>query len=358
MGHKHTGYFFLLPLCFLPLIGCASNQKAVESRPFYQKELATETHGKKTLFDRIVEVDPGGLNVTLASDYEEHAPATIAVLPFTDKGSAQYTVDKIPLSFRNKQQRDEWAWTDAQRLRKAFVAYFSEREFQVVNPIAVDAVLQANGINNDEDLRNVSVLKLRKWLHCDAVLYGTVDSYNAYYFALVSGYVVGVSSRMVSTHDGETLMTSTGSRYSLNVLPALTMEDILINSAESLLQLRDVELARAEEEVARELVIRIPPSETLRHQIASDAVRKAREAEETDEEAARPRAPSADAMAVSITPPPSANEQEFLQAAAIGDANPDQPVVDEAQRPLNTASSWQMPTDGQRYVSYSSPQAH
>ncbi|HLI80799.1 MAG TPA: GNA1162 family protein, partial [Candidatus Binataceae bacterium] len=261
MGLTHTGYVFLLPLCFLPLIGCAPNQNAVETRPFYQKELATDTHGKKTLFDRIVETDPGGLNVTMADDYEEHAPATIAVLPFTDKGSAQYVVNKIPLSFRNKKERDEWAWTDAQRLRRAFVAYFSEREFNVVNPIAVDAVLQTNGINNDEELKQVSVLKLGKWLHCDAVMYGTVESYDAYYFGLVSGYVVGVNSRMVSTHDGETLMRSEGSRWSMNVMPALDMEDILINSAENLLQLRDVELARAEEEVARELVIRIPPSE-------------------------------------------------------------------------------------------------
>ena len=48
-------------------------------------------------------------------------------------------------------------------------------------------------------------------------MYGTVESYDAYYFALVSGYVVGVDARMVSTHDGETLMRGQGSRYSLNV---------------------------------------------------------------------------------------------------------------------------------------------
>src|ERR1700676_2377218 len=169
MGLKRTTYFHLLTLCFLALAGCSANQKSAETRPFYQKELATETHGKKTLFDRVVEVDPGGLEVDLASDYEQHPPATIAVLPFTDRGSAQYTVDKIPLTFRDKRQRDEWAWTDAQRLRKSFVGYLSEREFTVINPIAVDAVLQSHGVNNAEDLEKVSVLKLGKWFHCDAV---------------------------------------------------------------------------------------------------------------------------------------------------------------------------------------------
>src|SRR5271166_2468043 len=220
----------LLPLCLLPLAGCANQN--YETRPFYQKEIATETHGKKTLFDRIVEVDPGQLGVTMATDYEEHAPATIAVLPFSDRGTAQYTVDKIPLTFRNQQQRNQWAWTDSERLRKAFVAYFSEREFVVVNPIAVDAVLKSHGIDNEEQLDQVSVLKLGEWFHCDAVVFGTVEHYDAYYFGLVSGYVVGVDSRLVSTHDGETLMRGAGSRYSLNVMPALDAEDILINSAE------------------------------------------------------------------------------------------------------------------------------
>ncbi len=353
MGPKRTTCSLLLTLCMLPLAGCASQN--YETRPFYQREIGTETHGKKTIFDRIVETDPGGLDVEMASDYEEHAPATIAILPFTDRGSAQYRVDKIPLSFRNKDERNQWAWTDAQRLRKAFVAYFSEREFNVVNPIAVDAVLKSRGINNEEDLDRVSVLKLGEWLHCDAVMYGTVESYDAYYLALVSGYVVGVDSRMVSTHDGETLMRGEGSRWSMNVMPALDMEDILINSAESLLQLRDVELARAEEEVARELVIRIPPSQTLQANLATNAIRRAREAEEADEEAMMSH--PLITPEPYVAPPPSANETNFLDAVAIGDSQPsDQRVVDEGYQHLNTASSWH-PAGSQQsvYLSSQSP---
>ena len=359
MASKRVTYLMLLPLCLLPLAGC-SNQN-FETRPFYQKEIATQTHGRKTLFDRIVETDPGGLDVTMAKDYEEHAPATIAVLPFADRGTAQYVVDKIPLSFRNKQERNQWAWTDSQRLRKAFVAYLSEREFIVVNPIAVDAVLKSHGIDNEEQLDQVSVLTLGKWFRCDAVMYGTVEDYDAYYFALVSGFVVGVDARIVSTHDGETLMRSEGARYSLNVMPALDAEDIAINSAESLLQLRDVELARAEEEVARELVIRIPPSETLRAEIASDAVRKAREAEEADEEAMQYHPPIVAATTPYVAPPPSIAEVQFLQAAASGDdqktAPNEQRAVDQARPHPNTASSWPK-ADSQRVVSYSSPLQH
>ncbi|HXN87088.1 MAG TPA: GNA1162 family protein [Candidatus Binataceae bacterium] len=348
----------VLPLVLIfPLAGCSAQN--YEARPFFQQEHATETHGKKTIFDRIIETDPGGLDVELASDYEQHPPATIAVLPFTDRGSAQYAINKIPLSFRNKEERDEWAWTDAQRLRKAFVAYFSEREFRVVNPIEVDAVLQAHGINNKEDLEKVSPVQLGKWFNCDAVMFGTVDSYDAYYFALVSGYVVGVSSRMVSTHDGETLMRGQGSRYSLNVMPALDMEDIVINSAESLLQLRDVELARAEEEVARELVIRIPVSDKLRTEMANNAVQRAKDSDEADEQAKR-QVPVITASREELTlPPPSTQESQFLQTIAIGDdADDDEvrdPAVDEQVGHLNTASSWQ-PRGSESFASVSSQQ--
>ena len=356
MDRWRTSYLLLVALCVLPLGGCSARQNSSEVRPFFQQEIATETHGKKTLFDRIVEVDPGGLEVELARDYELRPPETIAVLPFTDRGSAQYTVNKIPLSFRDKEQRDQWAWTDAQRLRKAFVGYLSEREFTVVNPIAVDAVLQSHGIDNAEDLEKVSLPTLGKWFHCDAVVYGTVDHYEAYYFALVSGYEVGVSSRMVSTHDGETLTRSSGSRYSLNVLPAITMQDILINSAESLLQLRDVVLARAEEEVARELVIRIPRSDTLRARLATEAVRRAGEAEEVDEEAMEPLRPPDDATETENAPSPSANETRFLQAVAVGDdAASDEQAVEENGQHSKTARSWQLPA-GQRFVPFLSKQ--
>jgi hypothetical protein len=313
----------LLSFCVLTLCGCSSG--SYESRPFFQKEVATETHGKKTLFDRIIETDPGSLDVELASDYAQRPPAVIAVMPFTDRGSAQYTVDKIPLTFRDEEERDQWAWTDAQRLRRAFVAYLSEREFIVLNPIAIDAVLEAHGIDNDEKLQNVSLLTLGKWFHCDAVVFGTVDHYEAIYLALIAGFQVGVSARMVSTHDGETLMRSSGSRYSISLMPAITPEDILINSAENLLDLRDVELARAEEEVARELVIRIPVSQKLRIEMARNAIQSATEAEdsaiETMPNDAAPAAANASPAetATAAIPAPSANETQFLDAIAIGD---------------------------------------
>jgi Putative bacterial lipoprotein (DUF799) len=275
-GEVMTRYFLyslILSATLSGLAGCSSvSQRTAERRPFFQPELEVTTHGRKTLFDRIVELDPGGLHVKVASDYQGNAPLKIAVLPFTDRGSANFVVDKTPLTFRDSQQRVIWAWTDAQRLRRSMVGYLSEREFYVLNTIGVDAVLRSHGITDEEKLEKINPQQLGMWLGADAVVYGEVLHYEAYYLALISAWQVGVRGRIVSTHNDEQLIGFDGSRYSVNILPALTPEDILINSAESLLQLRDVVLARSEEEVCRELVLRIPVSENLRLQIARQAL--------------------------------------------------------------------------------------
>ena len=273
------------------LSGCAASSQQLqeerqlrEERPFYQFEAESDTHGRKNWLDRLVEADPGKLNVEMASDYQEHPPAVVAVMPFCDEGSGNFIVDKLPITFRNSRQQEQWAWTDAQRLRRAVTGYLAQREFTIINPIAVDAVLKSRGIDNMKKLRAASPIELGKLLGADALLYGQVDNYEGYYFGIVSAYEVGISTWMLSTRDGETLMRETGSRYSVDVSPAFSPQDLVINSAMTLLDFRDVTLARAEDEVSRELVLKIPASQSLKQQMADAAVTHANaiEAEELE----------------------------------------------------------------------------
>jgi len=60
----------------------------------------------------------------------------------------------------------------------------------------------------------------------------------------------------------------------VNFSPAFDPVDIAINSGISLLQLRDVELARAEEEDAREILLRIPRSEKLKSELIEETRRE------------------------------------------------------------------------------------
>jgi len=272
----------------LSLAGCASfsvdGPTTREERPFFQKEQATEIHGRKNWFDYLVEADPGNFQVETVGDYLEHPPAIVAVLPFGDEGDANFTIDKIPITFRDKRQQERWAWTDAQRLRLSVVGHLAQREFTVVNPLSVDAVLKQLGIDNMKKLKRVSPSKLGRLLAADAVVYGQVDSYEGFYFGVVSAYHVAVSMRMSSTNDGRTLIRARGSRYSVDIEPAMTPFDFAISSIKTLvsiktlLEFRDITLARAEEEVGRELVLRIPPSERLKTELAKRALERAQAA--------------------------------------------------------------------------------
>jgi len=254
----------LLVVTALTCAGCATAQ--YEKRPFFLQEQGVETHGRKTWFDRLVEFDPGKIRFQVAADYAQDPPRRIAVLPFVDHNGANFVVNKIPLTFRSEKEQEEWAWTYANRLRRAFIGYLAQREFTVVNLFTVDTALADHGIKNWQDLQAVSPYELGQWLKADTVVYGEVTHYEAYYAFLVANWQVGVRMRMVSTQDGHERFSAEGSRYSVDFRPAFTMMDMGINSALALLQLRDVTLARAEEEVGREIVLRLPRAE---HNIAT-----------------------------------------------------------------------------------------
>ena len=245
--------------------GCSSSN--YNNRTFFGKEYGVDTHGRKTWFDHLVEVDPGRLDVHVAGNYEQVAPLRIAVLPFSDRGSANFVVDKIPLTFRSSEQRANWAWTDGNRTRRALNGYLASREFLEANLIQVDAVLNAHGVNTKQKLDAVSPTTLGDWLGVDAVVYGDVVHYEAYYALLVSAWQVGADVKMVSTHTGEELYSAKGSRYSVDLRPAFDPIDMAINSGLSLLELRDITLARAEDEDAREIAMGIPRSEKLASQL-------------------------------------------------------------------------------------------
>jgi hypothetical protein len=305
----------------LSLAGCASvsvqTQNAREERPFFQQEKETEIHGRKNWLDYLVETDPGTFQVETASDYQERPPTVIAVLPFGDVGDANFTIDKIPITRRDEEEQKQWAWTDAQRLRLSVMGHLARREFTVVNSISVDAVLKHLGIDNMKRLRRVSPLKLGRLLGAEAVVYGEVDNYEGYYFGIVSAYHVAVSMWMISTHDGEMLMDAKGSRYSVDLEPAFSPTGFALSSVKTLLSLktllefRDITLARAEEEVGRELVLRIPVSETLRTRLAKRALENA-QAAESEEDARSASQDNPRAMnAVLPTTPPLGSRHEY-----------------------------------------------
>jgi hypothetical protein len=253
----YPGVAALLAAVTVLLSSCASRQPEHTDQFFLpQKQVAS--HGRKSLLDHLVEVDPGRNKFKASEEFKAHPPEEIAVLPFRDRNQGDYLIDKISLSPRNGEEGRQWAWTYAQRLRRRVTGYLAQREFVVDNLLAVDTVLADRGVDSWQKLIAVPPRELGRWLGADAVVYGEVLHYEAFYAFLVASWQVEVRIRMVSTRDGHELFAADDNRYAVDLRPSLDPIDMAINSAFALLQLRDVTLARAEEEVSREVVLRIP----------------------------------------------------------------------------------------------------
>jgi hypothetical protein len=230
------------------------------------------THGRKAWYDRIIEVDPGGIEFRVAADYQQAPPKKIAVLPFTDLGEGKFVVDKISVLPRSDEERARFGWSHANRLRRTVAGSLATREFTITPLLAIDAVLAERGIDDFDKLGTVSPMEIGRWLHADALVYGEVVDYEAYYGFLVAAWRVTAGVRMVSTRDGHELFSCTDTRYSTNVTPAIDPIDIAISSVVNIVQLRDINLARTENEVGREIVLRLPVAEQNLSDFKTEAV--------------------------------------------------------------------------------------
>lgn len=247
---------------FLPLLllaGCASlsnQQRAAE--PLFLPEYGVGEHGRKTWFDRVVETDPGRIHVDISPEFQRAPPRRIAVLPFVDRGSGNYVLDKVTITRRDPKHLTDWRWTDANRLRRVIDGFLSAREFITVPVPDVDATLAQHGIDDDAKLSRIPSQILASWLGVDAVVYGEVEHYEVYYLFLLAGWEVTLKIAIASGSTGNTTMEGEGTEYKFEVRPAEAGRDIFINSLFDLTDVRDVDLRRDEEEVSRELILRIP----------------------------------------------------------------------------------------------------
>ena len=114
------------------LAGCSTASTQYKSRPFFLTEEEVATHGRKAWYDRVVELDPGRAEFTVAADYQQAPPKRVAVLPFTDLGEGEFVVDKVPLLPRSDQDRARWGWSHANRVRRAFAGDVATREFTLI----------------------------------------------------------------------------------------------------------------------------------------------------------------------------------------------------------------------------------
>lgn len=252
-------FFPLIILLFL-LSGCASHSHELASSsndPFYQEERG-DGYGKKKILDRIYQLDPGQRLLKYSTSLLTNPPRKIAVLPFENLEGGDLIMNGVSITEREAEDRNAWSWTYANRLRKSFYAYLSLREFDLQSLVETDTVLKEMGITNPKKLYDSGPRNLGEAMGVDAVIYGKVTHYRNHYYLLVTQIVAGLYVKCISTRDGSTLFEVAEVRRDNHIRIATNPIDLAIASAQNAVSLRELFLARASDEVAREIVHRIP----------------------------------------------------------------------------------------------------
>lgn len=248
----------------LLLTGCSgNNRKTTGDEPFFLQENELAEHGKKTVIDRIYQLDPGDKEFEVSDKFKASPPRKIAVLPFENLVGGNYILNEISLPRFSKKKNDEWNWTYANRLRRFFFGHLAIREFQDIELMYIDRVLQKLQILTPNDLDAFPPQELGRILGADALIYGKVTDYKNSYYALYSQIRIGLHIKCISTEDGSILFEGDQKRYDNSLLIGTNPLDIVLASFQNYMRLKDVFSARASEEVARELVMRIPTVESF-----------------------------------------------------------------------------------------------
>ncbi len=261
------GLLLILPLFVLSLFaGCAAqNHELVweNTDPFYQQEQGGEEYAKKTALDRTLQLDPGQRNLRYSPSFIDNPPRKIAVLPFENLEGGNFKLNWIPITGRGDEEEDNWSWTYVNRLRKSFFAYMSLREFELLSLMETDTVLQELGITDAKKLYDVDPRDLAAALGVDAVIYGKMTNYSAKYLFLYTQVAVGLSVRCVSGEDGNDVFIASEVRRDNKFRIAISPIDLVVTAAQNTMNIRKLHMARAADEVCREVVSSIPVSKAL-----------------------------------------------------------------------------------------------
>ncbi|GJQ57471.1 MAG: hypothetical protein D8M57_18220 [Candidatus Scalindua sp. AMX11] len=257
---------FMVVLVFtLMITGCSSNnrRRTTGDDQFFLDEEGVADHGKKKAIDRIYQIDPGDKEFEVFDTFYKNPPKRVAILPFDNLVGGNYILNEVPIPRFNKDEESDWNWTYANRVRRFFFGHFSAREFQDIELMYVDKVLNALNIKTPNDLNAMTPQELGRILDADALIYGEITDFKNSYYTLYAQIRIGLQIKCVSTEDGSIFFRGKHLRYDNDIRVATNPLDYLIASFQNYMSLRDVYAARASEEVARELVLRIPIVESF-----------------------------------------------------------------------------------------------
>ena len=168
---------------------------------------------------------------------EDHKPRTVAVLPFIDKsGSVE----------------------GSQEVRKSFYNHFSSLPFKDMELYRVDRLLAKAGLTDAAEINKKTPQELGKILEVDAVVYGEISNFDKFFAGIYSQVSVGAEVRMYETKTGHFLWSGQHVARIHEGGIATTPVGIIATVIAAAMNMRDIQLLRACDDLFRDMVKTIP----------------------------------------------------------------------------------------------------
>ncbi|MCB1194935.1 DUF799 family lipoprotein [bacterium] len=202
------------------------------------------------------------LDVTIAENFKESVPVTVAVLPFkfTDESLNREVTAYDDDGKLSKEEQRLYARTE---LRRIFYNMFSTLSYIDVNLTIVDETLAEHGYNDLNRLYQLDPSQFKTMLGADAVIKGELTQAHNFTAGLAAETVIEGTLSLVSTRTGDVLWKA--NHYEANKGNLLKNSSELLDLIESQVQNANVELTftRVAEEFSRKLVNSIPDEEQV-----------------------------------------------------------------------------------------------
>jgi len=205
-------------LCSLIFLGCAT---VATKKTVITPEIMT-------FFKGTFKVDPY---------LKTHMPRTVAVLPFVDQSKSKQGIEAV---------------------RRAFYNHFSALPYTDVELYRVDRLLRKAGLTDPKVIANTPPQRLGEILNADAVILGDVSNFDKFYALLYSQVAVGAEMKMFDTKSGHFLWSGQHVARKHEGGISVSPVGIVATIVSTAMNVRDVQLLRACDDLFRDMVKTIP----------------------------------------------------------------------------------------------------
>ncbi len=168
---------------------------------------------------------------------EKHKPQTVAVLPFMNEARSQLGSDEV---------------------RRGFYNHFSSLPYKGMKLYTVDNVLRKAGLTDTETINKTSPEELGKILGVDAVIYGNISDFDKLFAIVYSSVSVGAKIKMYDTKTGNFLWSGKHVARIHEGGISTTPVGIIATVIATAMNVRDIQLLRACDDLFRDMVKTIP----------------------------------------------------------------------------------------------------